>query len=120
MAYDVPTASELKNRFPAFEAVEDNLVDMAIGEATRKVDATWPEGDFSMGIMLYAAHILTLDGLGTTQDAKLVGFSLVRSGQLTLQRQDAGSAVYGDLSQTGFGRRFKTLVRCNFPGIIVI
>jgi hypothetical protein len=121
MAYIVPTATEFKDRFPAFVAVEDHMCELALDEASHQVDEKlWTEFNFRLGIMLYAAHLLTLDGFGSSNDAKMVGFQLIRSGSLTLQRDTNANAGTSDLRSTGFGRRFSNLVRENFPGVLVV
>jgi len=115
MAYTAPSAADLKARFPAFSAVDDTVVDSALGEAARKVDETWTEADFAQARMYYAAHVMTLDGLGTSREAKLLGFKRIKVGSLELERGGDGS-VAGDLASTTYGKRFLDLVRCNFGG----
>jgi hypothetical protein len=122
LAYVVPTAAILKARFPAFAAVDDAVVTSAIAEGTGRVDTTWPEADYQIAIMLFAAHTMTLDGLGTSTEAQLLGFTTLKISSLELQRS-AGSketGALGSLESTSYGVRFKQLVRKNFPGIVGI
>lgn len=127
MPYEAPTAANLKARFPAFAAVADEAIVMAITEASGRVDRTWPETDFQPAILLYAAHVLTLDGLGTGAEAEMAragasGFQSMKSGSLSLDRGDGFSVTAGgsDLAQTGYGRRFLEMVRRNFPPVLVV
>jgi hypothetical protein len=115
MSYTAPTAADLKARFPAFSTVDDGVVTSALADAARKVDETWAEGDFAMARMLYAAHVMTLDGLGTSREAKLLGFKRIKVGTLELERGADGS-VGGGLSSTTYGMRFAELARLNFGG----
>ena len=122
MPYEVPTAANLKARFPAFAAVADEAIVMAITEASGRVDRTWPETDFQPAILLYAAHVLTLDGLGTSTEAQLAGFRRLKIGSLELESATAAaSASSSPLLQTGYGRRFAELARqVRGPAILVV
>lgn len=128
MAYVIPTAADLKTRFPEFSTVDDAVVTARIEEATRMVDETWTEGDYTLAIELYAAHIMALEGLGTGPDSQnntgqLANFQTIRSGQLTLTRGSYGSG--GDTGDwycsTRYGSRFWRLLKQNKggPGVAV-
>ncbi|WP_343711904.1 DUF4054 domain-containing protein [Inquilinus sp.] len=128
MAWNPPTPADLKARFPAFAAVSDSVVQGALDEAALQVDETWvSEADFRLGRLLLAAHILTLDGLGTGAEAEAaaagaMGFKRMKSGRLELERFSAADAG-GDgsvLGSTSYGRRFLELLRRNFPAVAVV
>lgn len=122
MAYTVPSAATLKARFPRFAAVDDATVDALIVEAQRNVDESWTEGDYPMGLMLMAAHLMTLEGLGTGTEAEIASegvgdYRSIRSGSLSLERFDNGGAsASGLLGSTSYGRRFKALAAQNVGG----
>ena len=126
MAYTVPTAADLKARYPAFAAVADATVNAMIVEANRSVDETWTEGDYTLAIMTLAAHIMAMEGLGTDPDSQnntgqMSNFQLIRSGQLTLQRKS--QTVTGTVdwySQTRFGTRYLELLARNKPAVQTI
>lgn len=127
MAYTAPTAATLRARFPRFGSVDEGIITSALAEAARTVDETWTEGDFEMGRMLYAAHILTLDGLGGGEADGFAsganGFKIMRSGSLSLERFDSG--VGGGksdslLESTSYGRRFLDLLSRNFGGPVAV
>lgn len=121
MSYVPPTPADLEERFPRFDGVSSTILQGALDEAARLVDETWPEGDRSMGLMLYAAHTLTLDGVGTGTEAQLnaegVGdFQSIKLGSLSLTRfakesgdNKSGSALLDDLQTTTYGKRFIAL-----------
>lgn len=119
MAYDVPTALDLKERFPSFLAVSDAIIESAITEAQGRVDTTWPEADYAPAIMLYAAHLLTLDGLGSSTEASLAGIKSLTIGSLSLTSAAGGDAS-GSLASTSYGRRFREMARRNFPAVAVV
>lgn len=118
MAYTAPTAADLKSRFPAFAAVADATINDALADAARMVDETWTEGDFAAARMLYAAHLMTMDGLGKTTEAKLQGFSKLSIGPLSIERGTQPGAP-GELNSTSFGRRFIEMRRRNRGGPLV-
>lgn len=132
MAYVAPTPADLKARFPKFAAVDDAVIQTALDEAARQVDETWLEGDFAMARMLYACHVMTMDGLGAGAEAKGFAngtndFKVIKSGALTLERGSSssssgggGNPAYDLLMSTSFGRRFAGLLQQNQGGAIVL
>lgn len=125
MAYTDPTPATLKARYPAFDAVDDTIVQAAIDEAKRQVDQTWTEGDYTNAITLLACHILALEGYGGSGSGGGSGntaWRQIRSGQLTLTRYARGEANGDDgslLGSTIYGRRFMELRALNVTGIRV-
>lgn len=117
MAYTVPTAADLKARYPAFAAVGEPVVDQALLEASNRVDDSWSEKDYPTAIMLYAAHLLALDGLGTSVEVQLAGFKRVKAGSLELERSDKDGAIgAGSILSTSYGQRYSELLELNFGG----
>lgn len=130
MDYTPPTPSDLKERFPRFASVADGPIQQALDEAARLVDASWPAADFSLGRMLYAAHVLTTDGFGEGTEAQLnaegVGdFQNIKLGSLSLSRfarsekSTRGSAMLDELETTSYGKRFLALASRLAGGPIV-
>lgn len=120
MAYTPPSPADFKARFPRFAAVNDAVIQQGLDEAARYVDKSWPEADFALGRMLYAAHVLTTDGFGEGTEAQLnaegVGdFQSIKLGSLSLTRfsKDAkamtGNAFLDQLQSTTYGQRFLAL-----------
>jgi hypothetical protein len=129
MAYVPPTPADFKAKFPQFSAVADLTVQGALDEAASRVDETWIERDFRLARMLFAAHVLTLTGVGTDKESKLAGLvasglTSIKSGSLQVQ---LGALVGGakkealrGLDTTTYGQRFLDLLRFNHPAILVI
>lgn len=122
----VPAPADLIARFPSFAAVGTPILATALAEAAVRVDATWTPGDYPLGVMLYAAHTLTLDGFGSGAEAALgaagaLGFQSFRSGSLNLDRgaQPSRDATASTLNETTYGRRFLALLRVNQPAVLV-
>ena len=122
-----PTASDLTARFPAFAGVPTDTLNAVLAEAATRVDDTWTAGDYPLGVMLYAAHVLTLDGFGTGAEA-----ALAAAGALNFESLQAGSLRVGQqplprnqtasrfiLQQTTYGRRFLALLNVNQPAVLV-
>jgi hypothetical protein len=121
MPFIPPVAADLVARFPTFAAVPEAAVTGALAEAGVRVDATWTESDYALGIMLYAAHLLTLDGLGTGAEAALgaagaLGFTSFKSGALLLDRAPTAAS---EMAATTYGRRFSALLRLNQPAVFI-
>ena len=115
MAYTAPDAADLKERFPAFAAVADDTITQALAEAEIMVDDSWlSQTDFTLGRLLYAAHTMTLDGLGTNGEAQAVGFDVIKSGALMLERRrQIKEGDQSSLAETSYGRRFRDVLRRN-------
>ena len=121
MAYVDPTSDDLKTRYPAFAAVDDDVVDEALLEASTRVGESWPDVDRSVGVKLYAAHLLASDGLGTSSEAQLAGFKSITVGSLKLERDTGSATVTTDsLLSTSYGRRFAELCSLNFAGPVLV
>ncbi|WP_152045498.1 DUF4054 domain-containing protein [Aureimonas psammosilenae] len=122
MAYVKPTPSEFQSAYPAFAAVATPAIQAAIDEADAGTDGSWPDGDRLRGVMLMAAHLLTLGGQGTSSEAQFGAFKRLKIGSLELERAESGSdaAERGSLSSTSFGTRYLALVRRLFPPILAV
>lgn len=123
MSYDAPTPADLKARFPAFTAVSDPVLQGALTEAARRVDTTWTEGDFATAQMLYAAHVLAMDGHATGAEADAIAqgaglYKSLKAGGSAVEFVD-GQGVAGTLAGTSYGRRFLALQRLNVGGPVV-
>lgn len=125
MAYTAPTAAQLKAKYPAFAAVADATVDLYLVDAGRAVDTTWTEGDYQTAIMLYAAHLMVLAGIGVGAEAEanangLTGYKRIKSGQLDLERAgkaDSGAAnVPDEYASTTYGQQYYYLLVKNRRG----
>jgi hypothetical protein len=118
-----PTPSDFTTRFPAFASIDPTVLAAALAEAGTRVDASWTPGDYPLGVMLYAAHVLTLDGQGSGAEAALgaagaLGFTTLRAGTLHAERA-APAKGESSLADTTYGRRFLALLKVNQPSVLV-
>lgn len=125
MAYDVPTAAEIKIRFPEFAAVADATIESIIVESGSAVSQRWIEVDYKPAIMFYVAHELRMGGQGSSAAAQIsqIGdFSSIKSGDLEVRRntsQSGGSSsANGTFALTTYGQKFLELRNRSFPGIL--
>jgi len=121
MPYIVPTATELKARYPEFESLDDGIVDDLISEASRFVDTGWSEPDYQPAIMALAAHLLVEDGF-TGRPSEAAG--AVTSSKLG-DAQDSYSGLgsseqSGEYTSTTYGRKYMRLRAVNCQGIILL
>ncbi len=128
MPYIAPSVADFQSRFPRFAATGPVAVQSALDEGARSVDETWTEGDFAMGRMLYAAHVLTLEGFGEGAESQAMAqgmgvYSSMTSGSLSLTRAGGSSSGGGGMASgfgsTSYGLRFLALLRRNFAGVAV-
>lgn len=121
MAYVVPTAANVKARFPAFSSVDDAAITTAIDEAKQYVDESWSEEAYTLALMLYAAHVLTGDNLGSGTEAQLAGFRRLRIGSLELESSaPAASELRQWMRTTSYGRRWLSLLKKEHPGVLTV
>lgn len=122
VAANTTAAAALIAAFPRFAAVPSPTLAFWLTRAARSVDDSWTEDDVDMGRMLLAAHLMTLQGLGTGAEAEAAAagagdFKTIRSGSLTLERfERAAGATQGDLAATSYGQQFAALARQNRSG----
>jgi len=117
MAYTIPTAADLKALYPAFADVADVTVDAHINKAaTQAVDTSWPEAEYSPAIIDYAAHTMSLAGLGAQTEVESyarAGVTGIRSGNFSANFSDrkVGRASSGGLDATSYGQSYKRALK---------
>lgn len=62
MALTPPLASVFTGRYPEFSSVGAGLLNAVLAEAPSYVDESWLSGDQQQAMMLYAAHVLAVEG----------------------------------------------------------
>lgn len=126
MAFVAPTASDLKARFPEFGSVSNDLINLILAEALPKVGETWIEADRRPAILYLAAHLLSMEG-EPARSSSGVGISatgpLKRRKVGDVEVEYAGGGEGGGSSDASgymlshYGRRYRELMRANFPAI---
>jgi len=134
MSLTLPSTEQFKARYPAFASAGDALIDAVMMEASAQVDENWLAQDIAPAIMAYTAHLLTVEGFGSTMqlpngasvqvagpiDAIQIGDvrttyanGVVRA-KMQMDGKDTG------LKETAFGRRFLELRRRNTAPVMAI
>ena len=116
MTYTVPTAANLKARYPAFAAVADVTVDYWIEDGERFVTTSWAVGDYAPALMAYAAHRMALEGLGTGSAVGIpAGVTSFKSGTFSVGFSDtvANAQSSGGWEATRYGVEFRVMLRRN-------
>lgn len=126
----VPSASDLKARYPEFNGVGDALVTMVIAEVAPMVDDDWEAGDQKPAIMALAAHNLSLEGyparaaggsFNPTTTVQQMTSRKVGDVSVTFEQTSSspgsGSGLASTLGLTVYGRTFARLMKLNVPAI---
>lgn len=115
MAYSKPTLATFRALYPAFAAVADATVEAWIDAGDAETEA-WPDDYRASAVMLYAAHKMATQGLGT--GAIPAGVTSFKSGTFSATVSD-GLASKTGLSATAYGRDYLDLMRREFGGPIL-
>lgn len=99
-------------RYPAFAAVSDDSVTLWLDEGVLEV-AAWATDLQDRGAMLYGAHQLASQGLGT--GAIPTGATSFKSGTFSLSLSDSAASRTG-FNATIYGREYLALARRQFAG----
>lgn len=118
--YTVPTAADLKLRFPAFAAVSNSVIEYWIADAQAVVTTDWISADYRPAIMALAAHNMARQGLGVggIGSGDMAGVTSFRSASFSVQF-DAGAvkaAASGGYGSTIYGQDFAVYLRRNNGG----
>jgi hypothetical protein len=117
MAYSQPTAATLKLRFPAFAAVDDEVVEYWLEDARLIVTDSWSENDRAPAEMGLAAHNMAKQGLGTGSIGvgDMAGVTSFRSASYSVQFDASAvkAAATGGFGSTPYGADFAVYLRRN-------
>jgi hypothetical protein len=130
-SYVPPTPEQFKTRFPVFEDMENDRVQLFLDEAMTSVDTSWVEADYARAIMYLAAHLIATDN---SDEGAEIEIGPSGQGQIASESFGGGlsvsyvntAAVAGSLSasdkygSTVYGRRYLALLRRNRRGPLVV
>lgn len=129
MSFDLPTAADVKTRFPELVNVGDALVTEVILEASRWVDDTWAEDDYQVAIKFLTAHMLVTGGALSASGGPTPARGALRSQSLgdaseVYESITGGAAalavITNELLSTSYGKRFVALRNVNQRGPVVV
>lgn len=118
MAYETPTASDLKTRYPAFADVADATIEYWLADAARFVDESWSQPDYAPAIMAYAAWQMARAGIGDASSSLPAGVTRFRSGAMDVAIADsvASASLKGGVAASLYEEEFCLLRRRNLGG----
>jgi hypothetical protein len=118
----VPTAINLKMKFPEFQGIADAQVEFAIEEASLFVDDSWLPDTQTLGILYLAAHYLMVE-IMRAQSATGQVITSERMGEMSVTyagMQPFTEATSSDWMTTLYGMRFREFAHINNPPIAII
>jgi hypothetical protein len=118
----VPTAVNLKMKFPEFANINDASVEFAIEEASLFVDDAWLPDTQTLGILYLAAHYLQMSII-TAQSASGQIITSERMGEIGVTYATPLQITEKEPSDwllTLYGRRFREFCQINNPPIAII
>ena len=121
----VPSASNIKFKFPEFSSIDDPTVEFAVEEACVMCSGgDWIDAsNEALAIMYLAGHLLMVS-LQRAQSATGQLVASERVGELSVTYvtppQPTATDTAVDLTLTPYGIRYLGLVRANFPAILTV
>jgi len=121
----VPSVDDFRERFPEFASTDDEVIELAINDASTEVDEDiWRASDYGPGVLFLAAHFL----VAASQQSTFITSS---GGEPAIKSESIGrlSTTYGDsvtsgssegMSSTEYGSRYMRLLRRNAPRILIV
>lgn len=122
MSFTVPTDDDLKLRYPAFAAVDEDVIEYWITDAQRIVTTSWDETDYGPAILALAAYNLALNGFGAAGGAigglAEMGVTDFKSASMSVSFDSAtiAAASRGGYGANRYGTEFYVMLRRNRGG----
>jgi hypothetical protein len=113
------TLADFMARFPEFSCVDYTKINLALAEAGLFTDAGWGEFE-TLGSMLYTAHALASQGLGSGAASAALqshGVKSRASGSHKIEYVDAGNTGF---NSTLYGQQFAEVLTRISPGILAV
>jgi hypothetical protein len=118
----IPSALNIKMKFPEFQAQDDATIEFAIEEAQRSVDDSWIAADQTLAIMYLAGHYLMVS-IQRAESAEGEVVQSERIGPLSITYkipEQASAASASDLTTTAYGTRFRELLVRSNPAVAIV
>jgi len=125
MTAAVPSATNMKFKFPLFVSVDDASIEFAIEEAVVAAGGmgNWiDDANQTLAIMYYAAHLLQVSLMRAASGTGLVIQSETTPDlSVTYRTPDLPKMTEPiDFTMTEYGVRYLGLVRSNFPAVLTV
>lgn len=125
MSRDPVTPALFKQIKPSFSDVDDAVIQYYLDQAALSVGSAWPDNMYQSGIIALTCHLMTLQGLGTSEEAQTAssgGLVRLKSASVDVQvSQTAADAIAkGGYEATACGREFARLMGMLHAGPITV
>ena len=114
--------ADFLSRFAEFDCVDYTKINGALAEAALFTDATWGEAE-ALGSMLYAAHALSSQGLGSgaaSAASSNLGIKSRSSGSHKIEYTDTAHGFDNHYFATSYGRLFAQIRAQISPAVVSI
>jgi Protein of unknown function (DUF4054) len=117
----VPSAANMKFKFPNFLSIPDGAIEFALEEAVVACgNGDWiDDANQTLGITYYAAHLLQISIMRASSGTGQL-ISSERTPDLSVTYAVANQTAPLDFNMTSYGVRFLELVRKNFPAVLTV
>lgn len=120
MTVVLPSALNIKLKFPEFAGIADATIEFAIEEAALEVDDTWIPKQATLAVMYLTGHHLMVSisraSSGTGQRLK----SESMDGMSRTYDTDTAIPDSGDYDTTSYGKRYLELLGGNVAGVLLL
>lgn len=125
MAREPVTPDLFKQIKPVFAGIDDAVIQYYLDTAALSVGSLWPDNMYQAGIISLTCHLMTLQGLGTSEEAQTAtsgGMVRLKSASVDVQVSQAAAdaIVKGGYGATACGREFERLMGMIHAGPITV
>lgn len=114
MAYELPTYTDFKTRFPVFVSEDNDYITALIAEAAEVVDDSWDAQDYPRAILYLVAHWVKMEKLSNAGEGVIASESFGPMSRTYVRKTDGS-----DYNLTPYGERYLTLRSSNFPAVFI-
>ena len=112
--------ADFLSRFAEFDCVDYTKINGALAEAALFTDATWGEAE-ALGSMLYAAHALSSQGLGSgSVSLENAGIKSRSSGSHKIEYSETKHGIENHYFGSPYGRQFADLKARVSPAVLSV
>jgi len=120
----IPSATNMKFKFPQFVSIDDATIEFAIEEAVVACQGgDWiDDANQTLAIMYYTAHLMQVSIMrAQTGTGQVVESESTPELKVTYKTPDMPAFHQPiDMTMTEFGVRYLGLVRSNFPSVLTV
>lgn len=118
----IPSAINIKMKFPEFKSLDNATIEFAIEEAQRSVDDSWLAGDQTIALMYLTAHYLMVSiQRAASATGEVIESEKIGPMSITYKTPEQPTDVSeSDYTTTQYGVRFVELLNRSHPAVAII